>query len=307
MKKTLISCMIVCLLFLTTNLYARLTKEYLLWVKGEFEIPHEIKKATNVSELKPFLDNKYEFTRMAAVRRLGEIGGSKTIELLVERVEKETAPLGMHHVPLVKLEVIRTLGRIGTDQAKSLLLNIANSYWKRGPQCKCKKCKEKGLYPQHDGDYSSVFPAVLKALEVWKEDKSVFSISIQVALDENIRSTPVLVSAWELYLITKMAREGITTDEQAVDYLVSFLVETGIQPETYIVKDGVGVRTIKSIKVEAVGSILKGYGESALSYLQREVKNTSPEDKKRLEALYYAIGQVRQSLKSRVEQKEKQT
>ncbi|MCJ7828423.1 MAG: HEAT repeat domain-containing protein [Dehalococcoidia bacterium] len=310
MKKLFIVCTIGTLLSaLITPTDARTSQERLRWIRGEFELPPEIKKVANISELQRFLDSESEFTRMAAARRLGQLDDRDAVNVLASRFAKEPyktlrSPEG---TPIVKLEIVRTLETIQGEKTKSLLLNIANSYWRRGPQCKCKKCKDKGLYPHHDGDYSSVFPAVLKALEVWKEDQSVFSISSQIVLDENIRSTPVLVSAWELHLITKMAREGITTDEQAVDYLLSFLVETGIQPETYIVKDGVGVRTIKSITVEAVGSILKGYSESALSYLQREVKNTSPEDKKRLEALYYAIGQVRQSLKSRTEQKEKQT
>jgi len=310
MKKLFIVCTIASLLSaLVTPTHARISQERLRWIRGEFELPPEIEKVANISELQCFLDSESEFTRMAAVRRLRQLDDRNAVNILASRFANEPyKPLrSPEGTPIVKLEIVRALETIEGEKAKSLLLNIANSYWRRGPQCKCKRCKDKGLYPEHDGDYSSIFPAVLKALRRWKDDQSVFSISSQIVLDENIRSTPVLVSAWELHLITKMAKEGATTDEQAIDYLVSFLVETGIQPETYIVKDGVGVRTVKSIKVEAVGSILKGYNQPTLSYLERQVKNISPEDKKRLEALYYAIAQVRQSLKSRTEQKEKQT
>ena len=227
MKKTLISCMIVCLLFLTTNLYARLTKEYLLWLKGEFEIPHEIKKATNVSELKPFLDNKYEFTRMAAVRRLGEIGGSKTIELLVERFEKETTPLGMHDVPLVKLEVIRTLGRIGTDQAKSALIGMLKGYWQRGP-----KIQDKSRF-HWDRDFSPVVPLLLETLYKWSSDKDVFETAKVVALSKDVKkyywrkdSTTgysIGQKAWEVYLKGDMISKGIVDEKDSAIYLLDLL------------------------------------------------------------------------------------
>ena len=50
--------------------------------KIESEIPTEIKNATNISDLQPFLENKNESIRMAAVRRLGEIDESNKIDLL---------------------------------------------------------------------------------------------------------------------------------------------------------------------------------------------------------------------------------
>ncbi len=241
---------------------------------------------------------------MAAVRRLGQIQGQKAVGLLLERFAKEPSPRGLHRVALVKLEIIRALGRIGGEQAKSAVLNIAETYWRRGPHCKCKKCKDKGLYPWHDGDYSSVTPSTLKALQKWKHDEKVFDLSSQIALDMNIRSTPVRVSAWELHLITNIAKEGIVTEEQSLRYLINFLVETGIQPETYVVKDGVGIRTLKSIKTDAVDSILKRYGEPAVSYLKKELKQASPADKNLLQALNHAINRIKKSLKLRVSKKE---
>lgn len=304
MRKILISGTIICLLSLSaTHIHARLSKEYLSWMKGEFEIPEEIKKARNVSELQPFLESIREFTRMAAIRRLGQIEGPKAIGPLREVFSKEPSPRGLHRVPLVKLEILRTLGRIGTEEAKSAVLNIVVTYLKRGPRCDCTKCKGKALYPQHDRDYQSVTPAALKTLQKWRHDKEILGLSKQIALDERLRSTPVRVSAWELHLMTNMAKEKIATEKESAEYLVNFLAQTGIEPETYVVKDRVGVRTLKSIKTEAVGSILKGYGQQALSYFEEDLKRTAASDVSRRQALSYAIARIRESVKSKKEKR----
>ncbi len=301
MRKILISGTIICVLSLSaTHVHARLTKEYLSWMKGEFEIPEEIKKARNVPELQPFIESSREFTRMAAIRRLGQIEGPKAIGLLREVFSKEPSARGLHRVALVKLEILRTLGRIGTEQAKSAVLNIVVTYWKRGSQCGCKRCKGKALYPQHDRDYHSVTPAALKTLKKWRHDKKVLGLSKQIALDERLISTPVRVSAWELHLMTNMAKEKIATEKESLEYLVNFLAQTGIEPETYFVK---GIRTLKSIKTEAVGSILKGYGEQSLSYLKEELKRTAAGDVNRRQALSHAIVRIRESLKSKKEKR----
>lgn len=284
---------------------ARVGEEYIRWTRGEFDMPAKIKDANNVSELEPFLNSNREFTRMAAVTRLGEIQGRKGVDLLLEMFTKEPSVKGLDIFPLVRLEIIRTLGRVRGDEAKSALLSITKTFWSRGPQCACKRCKGKGLYPWHDRDYQIVLSAALKTLQKWDHDKKVLSLAKQIALDEKLRSTPVRVKAWELYLITNIANKGITTKVDSLAYLINFLEETGVQPETYVVKDKVGMRTLKSIKTDAVRNILKGYSQTALSYLQNEIQETPGSDKNRLEALSYAIAQVKESLKHSAEQKSK--
>lgn len=227
MKNIFISKLIFYLLFtLATPIYAELTKEYLQWMKGEFEVPPEIKKATNVSELQPFLNNKYEFTRMAAVRRLGEIERAKAIELLVERFEKETTPHGMHGVPLVKLEVIRTLGRIGTDQAKSALIGMLKGYWQRGP-----KIQDKSRF-HWDRDFSPVVPLLLETLYKWSSDKTVFETAKIITLSEDVKkyywrkdSTTgysIGQKAWEVYLKGEMISKGIVDEKDSAIYLLDY-------------------------------------------------------------------------------------
>ncbi|PIV55380.1 hypothetical protein COS16_07310 [Candidatus Desantisbacteria bacterium CG02_land_8_20_14_3_00_49_13] len=119
---------------------AKVSQEWIQWTRGEFEVPSEIQEAKNVSAVRPFLNSETEFTRMAAVRRLGEVGGEQVITLLEEIFKKEPYENLMppEGIPIVKLEIIRTLERIGGDKAKSALLDILKKYWESGPKVKDK-------------------------------------------------------------------------------------------------------------------------------------------------------------------------
>jgi len=301
MKKTLISCMIVCLLSLTTtHLYARFTKEYLLWTKGEFEIPDEIKKTTSASELQLFLNNKDEFTRMAAIRRLSEIEGPKAIELLVERFENEITPLGMYDVPLVKLEVVRTLGSIGTEQAKSALLRILKGYWERGP-----KIQDKRRF-QWDRDFSPVVPLLLETLYKWSGDKDVFEIAKIIALSEDVkkyygrkdRTTGYSIGqrAWEVYLKGEMISKGIVEERDSAVYLLDY--------EEDIIKKGINSVPLGPMKRAAASSILAKHSEVTLTSILKEAEQ---EFKKRHEDKFrLRVGIIKKVLEKRAEpQKQK--
>ena len=80
----------ICLSFLMSiPVQALVGKKYRQWAMGEFEVPTEIKNTTKITELQTFLDSKKEFTRMAAVRRLGEIKIPNTVDLLVKSLRQE--------------------------------------------------------------------------------------------------------------------------------------------------------------------------------------------------------------------------
>jgi len=64
----------------------------------------------------------------------------QVITLLEEIFKKEPYENLMppEGIPIVKLEIIRTLERIGGDKAKSALLDILKKYWESGPKVKDK-------------------------------------------------------------------------------------------------------------------------------------------------------------------------
>ena len=214
---------IICLLSLLSAPAKAITlKKDLRLAKGEFEIPAEIKKETTVTGLQPFLDSESEFTRMAAVRRLGEIEGPKAVALLLAVFAKEPAAWGLHDIPHVKFEVIRRLGAIGTEQAKTTLLGILKSYWQKGPNVKNKRLIHL------DRDFTTVMPLLLETLDRWSGDEDVFKTIEAIALSEDVKKfytkrNSIGQRAWEVYLNSKIIREGVGEDEESAIYLLEFM------------------------------------------------------------------------------------
>ncbi len=265
--KTLPNIVIVfCLLSLTsTSVYARVSKEYTQWSKGEFEVPTEIKNITDASELQPFLNSTREFTRMAAVRRLGELEGPKAMGVLRELYAKEPLTKGIHAVPLVKLEIIRTLGKIGTDQAKYVLLDILKNLWKKGPVLP-KRRKAKGYF-YWDRDFAPVMPLLLETLYKWNSDKDVFEMAKTIAHSEDVKNfyrgrDSIGQRAWEIYLKGEMTRQGVIDEKLSAQYLLNYIED--------IRQKGFDSVELGSTKVAAAAAILNKHSDATLSSLVSE-------------------------------------
>lgn len=309
MKKIFASSALMFLLPLAvTNIYAGMyAKGYFQWAKGEFEIPEEIKKVTSPSELNPFLESKKEFTRMAAVRRLGEIEGPNAVAALAQRFEQEPERLGTDGLPLVKFEIIRTLGRIGTEQAKSTLLGMLGDYWKRVPRPGDKG----GITP--DRDFEVVTPILLETLYKWTSDKEVVDAAKAIALSPDIKKYGFIFGgpegigqrAWEVYLKGQMIRKGIIEEKDSAEYLFDFVDD--------IMKKGLDSVELGPLKGAAAGAILRRHSEATLSSMISEYKiqfKNEPRDPKgffteRHNILRRRIGVLKKILKDRQEEERK--
>lgn len=261
-----------CLLsFSTVPLCARPTQQYRRWVQGIFDLPGEIAKAANVSQLQPFLESDREFTRMAAVRRLGEIEGPQAISRLLEVFRKEKPTVGMDSAPLAKVEVVRTLGRIGTDRSRLALLGILNGYWRQGPGV-----KDKRGYGR-DRDFACVVPAALRTIAPWGNDPAVFEMLQSMALSNDVRdfyTDPhgLGETIWQAYLKSKITREEMTEGEQSLTYLLDFM---------YAVPKPISHGTFGHIQYRAAFNVLQEHSESALSALAAQLtKELLEEDTK---------------------------
>jgi hypothetical protein len=224
-------------------------------------MPPEITNATTISAVQPFLANsETEEVKIAAIRRLGQIGDRESVKLLVKVFTEEPYEAGFESKPYVKIETIEAFQKIGGPEAKTALLDILNLYIKRGPQSK--------TYTWYDGDYSSVTPAAIRALYVWKSDSDVFSLFQKLAFDDKIRAWYVRQTAYEGYLKAKMAKEGIMTSEQSINYLTELLTGTGSGHGGDWIAGETGIKTLEALKNGAVLSIFYEYGSSVLPILK---------------------------------------
>ena len=306
MKKIFVSGAFMFLLSLVvTNIYAGMfPKGYFRWVKGEFEIPDEIKKVTKVSELQPFLDNKRDFTRMAAIRRLGQIEGPRAIDLLVKRFAREPIYRGIEGFPLVKFEIIRTLGRFGTKKAKFTLLGLLKDYWKRVPIPN----EKKGVAPDRDSE--TVTPVILETLYKWSGEKDVFKTVKIIALSEDVENfyggrNSIGQRAWEVYLKGEMISKGIVGGKDTAIYLLDY--------EESIIKEGLDTVPFVSLKISASRNILEErLSESTLSSLVSEFEDQFKKEPrtpkgsltKRHHTLISRISYIKEILKEKREKEE---
>ncbi|MGB8226940.1 MAG: HEAT repeat domain-containing protein, partial [Sedimentisphaerales bacterium] len=198
--------------------------------------------------------------------------------------------------PYVKIEIIEALGKIGSEQAKTSLLSIFNTYWKQGPK------SEK--YVWEDSDYSSVVRATLEALYSWKSEKEIFDMFRSIYLEERkIPDWRTQEKAYELFLRAKMEREGIIGPEKEINYLLSNLKSSGLD----WVKGKNGVKTIEAIQDGAVATVLIKYSKVALPYIDKELnKISSTQEKRRYEALSCVKKHIEKTLEHNCKEQEKE-
>ena len=245
-NKVSVFLLLLVIILIVIPVYAKMSKEYMQWAKGEYEIPLEIMNVSDLNGLNPYLNSDNEFTRMAAARRLGEVGGRESIPLLLEHFTKELMPTGLHDLPLVKLEIVRVLKRIGGEEGKSILLNILNDYWKAGP-----KVQDKKSYAL-DRDYAPIVNELLKSLYEWSNDENVFQTVKNIALNEDTRTyyahpNSIGSYAWRIYLKGQAIRSQIEGETDFAEYLLNFMEEVAANEIAY--------GTLESIQIEAARSI----------------------------------------------------
>lgn len=248
--------------------YAKPTEEWLRWTRGEFEMPTEIQNVKSITEIQPFLDSNDQFTRMAAAKRLGQLGGVDAVRLLYERFEKEPYEESGYmdpSVPIVKLEIIRSLEENGGTEAKSALLNMLKKYWKNGPKV------ETGSPIYLDGDFSTVVPLITDALYKWADSDDIFEISKTIVDSEILKKcTPHFAypgnfrqNAWKLYLKGYVAHQKMS-EKNSAKYLLDL--------DNNVLKKGRFAGEYEPTKAAIAREILEEYDESILSSLKKDLE-----------------------------------
>jgi hypothetical protein len=267
MKKTFITLTTILILFLSlTNIYAGMHAQgYSLLVSGDFDMPDEIKDVKKSSELKPFLEEHQSRNQLAAIRRLGEIEGNKAVTPLVKMFNQEPNIDGTDYHPITKYEILRTLGRIGTKEAKTALLEILKDYWKRLPGLRVIRNGRVSVYPGEQ-DFASVVPVILESLYKWSSENDVYEFAKSIAESSDVKNyyggiNGIEQRAWEIYLKGEMLRKGILGEKESANYLmdhVESLIKAGIDSNS------------GTTKAAAVGAIMLRFNESTLVTLKSE-------------------------------------
>ncbi len=264
MKTSLLVKTVMCLSFLLpVAVSAQVRREYTRWARGDFEVPPEMSTIADASEVRQLLSSKDEFTRMAAARRLGDLEGPGAIPYLVGAFAGEPPITGSETLPLVRLEIVRTLSRTGSTEAKSALLLLLNDYWQKGPNVEDKKRF------RSDRDFTIVVPLLLQTLYQWAADPNVSTVVEKIALSEDVRDVyryrnGIGQRAWEVYLQSTMIRQGVVEETASATYLFNFIED--------IRNAGLHSMPLGTLKREAARILLQRHSETTLSSMIGELE-----------------------------------
>jgi hypothetical protein len=280
MRKIINSIILVSILFLSlTNVNAGMHAQgYSLLVSGDFDMPDVIKDVKKSSELKPFLEEHQSQNQLAAIRRLGEIEGNKAVTPLVKMFNQEPNIDGTDYYPITKYEILRTLGRIGTKEAKNALLEILKDYWKRLPGLRVIRNGKVSVYPGEQ-DFASVVPVILESLYKWSSDNDVYEFAKTIAENSDVKKYyggNIGIKAWEISLNGEMLRKGIVKEIDATKYCLDLENDLAKNGKAYSEENGI-------LKMNAVREILnQRVSENIMSSLIDEFKKEQekePRDK----------------------------
>jgi len=239
-------------------------------------IPPEMQNIVDAAGLATYLNNPDSDTRETAVMRLGEIGGTDAIDLLMKFFNQEPESMALEVQRGVKEAVVTALGKIGTEEAKQNLLAILLNYIKNG------KTIDYGASYRYVGQASAVIRCSLEALSNFT-DADVIDTLETITKDQSIPSgcyVPELATGSLLKI--KMKQEGITTTDAQIDYLVNNLTGSGSEPGAWA---GQGIRTTEGLKNGAIEGLLEHMGEETLPYFKVKINQIPKEDVRRYKAL----------------------
>ncbi len=249
------------------------------------EIPAHIRRATTARATAPYLHSKDAVTRMAAVRRLGQIGGAEAVALIVATFRREPRISSVEASYGVKQDCIQALGRIGGERAKAETMRILNEYLRRG-------CRDE-RYVQNDPDFLYVVDGALAVLAGWSADPKVFARLRELSVGCR-PATPVAgwvrEVAYKGYLLGEMHAAGVGNVAAAVRYLLPRLTGRGAGHKDDWEKTG---KTLEAGKNTAICDILVGYGPAALPHLVKPLGALRPEEHRKREALEWVISTIR--------------
>ncbi len=274
---------IVCVVLQNISpLWARPSSSLLKWARtGYLEMQPEIIAAKNASDLSEFIVSKNPFIRASAVRRLGELGGVDSIPQLIQIFHKEEPVKNSEMLPIVKMEIVQTLGRIKSDEPAKVFSSLLKEHWYRRPG---KSNGDKLLLTWMSEDCPVIHYLLVQSY-FHVTNESVFKIVEEIALSEGLSEMFARFRggigdlAWKAYLRGQMIRDNVTEQKGQIQYLIKFREES--------IKRKLQHTPLMSIKIRAAESVIKMYDLSVLkdaeNELREEMKDKAQDQKLRSE------------------------
>lgn len=237
-------------------------------------------------ELEAYLNHPKSRVREAAVMRLGQIGGSDAISVLLKFFENEPETKGVIDVPYgVKEVVVIALRQIGGKEARERILNVLSDTLEFGPTTAYYQEKT------YTGQASLIIYLSLEALGDFP-DSDVVSILEKIAGDQNPPMRPGMAQkAKKSLLQITLKKQWITRVEDKVDYLTNMLTGKGTGPGAFVGKGLKKIKTEEFIKNGAIEDVLMDLGPEALPYLKKSLSRI-PENTDRGKAVKNVIEQI---------------
>jgi len=232
-----------------------------------------VRSASSVGALAPFVTDANIEVRRAAISRLGELSGPEAVKALGDAFQREPRTAGSGIDAGLRADVVATLGRRGTPDARAALLGIARGWLRDGP-------KVSGYYAHiHDTQYFAVAVAALRALEPY-DDEETRGLLRSVADDSSVFYA-LREAAWRTSLQQEMARKGLEVPADRAAFLVTLIEPEGVLVEARWTGKKPGQKTNSAAREAALEGMVHELGWPAARPLQALLRDEPAREPRR--------------------------
>ena len=232
-----------------------------------------IRSAKSVHALAPFIAAADILIRREAVLRLGEIGGPEAVKALGEIFQDEPRSGGTDIDAGVRAAVVKTLGKLGTPDARAALLNGLQGWMRAGPQAS-------GDYAHiYDQQYFAVAVAAIKALEPY-DDQEIQALVRSIADDSSLFYA-LREAAWRTSLLQEMTRKGLKEPGERAAFLLSQIEPEGVLVEDRWTGKKPGEKTSAALRESVLENLVRELGWRAAEPLQEVLQNNPSREPRR--------------------------
>ncbi len=220
--------LIIVALFTGVSLAKLGPEQYYYINEDKLNPPDEVKSlldnATRTDELTDLLQSPDIYIRAAAVRRIGEIDGKEAITLLLETFYSQPDKRLPTSLPVVRVEVVRTLSRINATKE---LAKLMNDLWTN------KRPQDLGSPdPVWRKDTYVVIHHLLQQANKHSSDPDVFKAINEIVQTDGLAEKfapykySIVYWGWMGYIRCAMAQDNLTTPAEQVNFLMGFAEES---------------------------------------------------------------------------------
>ena len=232
-----------------------------------------IRAATSVRALGPFVADPDLKVGRAVIQRLGELGGAEAVKTLTEIFEREPRYEGTGGNAGLRADVVATLGRLGTPEARGALLGITRGWLRDGP-------KVSGDYAHiYDTQYFAVGVAALQALGGYDDEETrglLRSVADDLSLFYTLRE-----AAFRTSLRQEMTRKGLTAPGDRAAFLATKIDPEGVPVETRWTGAKPGQKTNAAAREAVIEDMVREVGWPAAEPLQALLRNDPAREPRR--------------------------